>query len=33
MDAYDRSTNLGEKNLTDIVAIYGRGRGLFKPPT
>jgi hypothetical protein len=24
---------LRKKNLTDIVAIYGRGRELFKPPT
>jgi len=32
-DAYDRCTNLGEKNLTDIVAICGRGRELFRPPT
>jgi len=32
MDAYDRCTNL-EKNLSDIVAIYGRGRDLFRPPT
>ena len=22
-----------EKNLADIVAIYGRGRELFRPPT
>jgi len=33
MDAYDRCTNLGGKNLADIVAIYGRGRELFRPPT
>jgi len=32
MDAYDRCTNLGEKNLADSVAIYGRGRDLFRPP-
>jgi len=32
MDAYDSCTNL-EKNLADVVAIYGRGRELFKPPT
>jgi len=24
---------LREKNLADIVAIYGRGRELFRPPT
>jgi len=29
MDAYDRCTNLGKKNLADIVAIYGQGRELF----
>jgi len=33
MDAYDRCTNLGKKDLADIVAIYGRGRELFRPPT
>jgi len=33
MDAYDRCTNLGKTNLADIVAIYGRGRELFRPPT
>jgi hypothetical protein len=33
MDAYDRCTNLGEKNLADIVAIYGRGQEQFRPPT
>jgi hypothetical protein len=33
MDAYDRCTNLGGKNIADIVAIYGRGRELFRPPT
>jgi len=22
-----------EKNLADIVAIYGRGREMFRPPT
>jgi hypothetical protein len=33
MDAYYRCTNLGEKNLADIVALYGRGRELFRPPT
>jgi hypothetical protein len=32
MDAYDICTNL-EKILADIVAIYGRGRELFRPPT
>jgi len=32
MDAYDRCTNL-KKNIADIVAIYGRGRELFRPPT
>jgi len=32
MDAYDICTNLG-KNPADIVAIYGRGRKLFRPPT
>jgi len=32
MDAYDRCTNLGEKNLADIVAIYGRDRKLYRPP-
>jgi len=31
--AYYRCTNLGKKNLADIVAIYGRGRELFRPPT
>jgi len=33
MDAYERCTNLGKKNLADSVAIYGRGRELFRPPT
>jgi len=33
MDAYDRCNNLGAKNLSDIAAIYGRGRELFRPPT
>jgi hypothetical protein len=33
MDAYDRWTNLWKKNIADIVAIYGRGRELFRPPT
>jgi hypothetical protein len=33
MDAYDRCTNLEKKYLADIVAIYGRGRELFRPPT
>ena len=33
MDAYDRCTNLGEKNLADNFTIYGRGRELFRPPT
>jgi hypothetical protein len=32
MDAYDRCTNLELKNLADIIAIYGRGRVLFRPP-
>jgi hypothetical protein len=31
MDGYDRCTNL-KKNLADSVAIYGRGRELFRPP-
>jgi len=26
MDAYDKCTNLGKKNLADSTAIYGRGR-------
>jgi hypothetical protein len=33
MDAYDRCTNLRKKNLADIVAIYGQGQELFRPPT
>jgi len=33
MDAYDRCTNLGDKNLADSVAIYGRGREFFRPLT
>jgi hypothetical protein len=33
INAYDRCTNLGEKNLADSVAIYGQGRGTFSPPT
>jgi len=33
MDAYDRSNNLGKQNLADSVAIYGRGRKLFRTPT
>jgi hypothetical protein len=33
MNAHDRCTNLGGKNLADIFAIYGRGRELFKPLT
>jgi len=33
MDAYDRRTNVGKKNLADRVAIYGWGRELFRPPT
>jgi len=33
MDAYNRCTNLGGKNLADTVAISGRGRELFRPPT
>jgi hypothetical protein len=32
MDAYDMY-QLREKNLADIVAVYGQGRELFKPPT
>jgi len=31
IDSYDRCTNL-EKNLANIVAIYGRGQELFRPP-
>jgi len=31
--AYVRYTNLGKKkNLADSVAIYGRGREIFRPP-
>jgi len=33
MDAYDRCTNLGQKNLADWVAITDRGREFFRPPT
>ena len=33
MDAYDRCTNLGGKNLANSIAIYGQGRALFRPPT
>ena len=33
MDAYDRRTNIGEKNLAESVDIYGRGREPFRPPT
>jgi len=33
MDAYDRCSNLEGKNLADSVAIYGRGRELFRTPT
>jgi hypothetical protein len=33
MDAYDKYTNLLEKNLADRVAICGRVRELFLPPT
>jgi len=34
MDAYDRRTNVGGKNLAAIIiAIYGRGRELFRPST
>jgi len=33
MDAYDRCTNLGKKNLANSVAIYGRGQELFRLPT
>jgi hypothetical protein len=29
IDAYDRYTNLGKKNLADSIAIFGRGRELF----
>jgi len=32
MDAYDRCTNL-KKNLANGVAIYARGREIFRPPT
>jgi hypothetical protein len=32
MDAYDICINLGKKNLANIVAIYVRGRELFRPP-
>jgi hypothetical protein len=31
MDAYDKYTKL-EKILADYIAIYGRGRELFRPP-
>jgi hypothetical protein len=31
MDAYDRC-NKKKKNLADSVAIYGRGREIFRPP-
>jgi len=33
MDAYDSCTNLGGKNLAHSVAIYGRRREIFRPPT
>jgi hypothetical protein len=33
MDAYDRCTNLGKKNLANNVAFCGRGRELFRLPT
>jgi len=33
MNAYDRCTNLGKKNLADSVAIYGRGGEIFRTPT
>jgi hypothetical protein len=33
MDTYERRTNLGKKNLADSVAIYGRDREIFRPPT
>jgi len=33
MDAFDRCTNVGKKNLAKRVAIYGRGREIFGPPT
>jgi len=33
MDAYDRCTNLGKKNLAGSAPIYGRGREMFRPPT
>jgi hypothetical protein len=32
MDAYDMY-QLINKNLADSVAIYGRGREIFRPPT
>jgi len=32
MDAYDRCTKLEKKNLAGVVAIYSRGRKLFRPP-
>jgi len=32
MDAYDRRTNLGEKILADIVAIYDRGWEISRSP-
>jgi len=33
MEAYDRCTNLGKKNLSDSIAVYGRGRELLRPLT
>jgi len=33
MDAYDRCTNLRGKYLADTVAIYVRGREIFRPPS
>jgi len=33
MVAYDRCINLAKKNLADSVAIHGRDRELFRPPT
>jgi hypothetical protein len=32
MAAYNRCSNLG-KNLVDNVALYGRGREIFRPST
>ena len=33
MDAYDRCTYLGKKNLADSIVIFGLGREIFRPPT